>query len=246
MLLVLDGVTKRFGGLTALNNVNLQMESGEAIGIVGPNGSGKTTLYNVINGVYTPDLGRVLFENKDLKRLPPYTRAGMGIARTFQIPRPFASSTVKDNVIVGALFGRAKANVKQAQNIADQYLSLVGLRDKSDLEAKNLTSTDKKLMEISRALAMKPKLLLLDEPMAGMNPKDIEVLVRTLQTVRREEKIALMSFVEHLMHAVAAFAERVIVLNQGEKFLEGPTKEVLEDRKVIDFYLGRRGADGKS
>ncbi len=242
MLLSLEEVTKKFGGLTALDNVSLKMDSGEAVGIVGPNGSGKTTLYNVINGVYLPDKGRVVFEGLDLKDSAPHIRARTGIARTFQIPRPFASSTVQENVVVGALFGRARADLKEALQIADHYLELVGLIEKAEVEAKMLTSTEKKLMEIARALAMKPKLLLLDEPMAGMNPKDIGVLIKTLEKVRREEKVALMSLVEHLMHAVSSFAERVVVMNQGKKFLEGPPQEVLHDERVIEMYLGRGSA----
>lgn len=240
MLLTLDGVTQNFGGLIALQDINLQMNTGESIGIVGPNGSGKTTLYNVINGVCTPARGRVLFDDQDIGKLPPHKRAKMGIARTFQIPRPFSASTVKENVIVGAMFGRANAGLKEAAQIADHYLHLISLHEKAELEAQLLTSTEKKLMEIARALAMKPKLLLLDEPMAGMNPKDVGTLVNILQTVRREEKIGVMSFVEHLMHAVTSFSERVIVLNQGRNFLEGSAKQVLEDKRVIELYLGRR------
>ena len=175
-LLTLENVTKRFGGLVAVNAVSLEVEEGESIAIVGPNGSGKTTLYNVISGVYFADEGRVVFEGKDITALPPYTRAPLGIGRTFQIPRPFNSASVRENVAVGALFGTlsGKVSVDESLEIADRYIQLVGLTPHTDKEAGSLTPVEKKLMEIARSLAMRPKLLLLDEALAGMHPKDID------------------------------------------------------------------------
>ncbi|OYT34815.1 ABC transporter ATP-binding protein [Archaeoglobales archaeon ex4484_92] len=239
MLLRLENVTKKFGGLTAVDNVSLVVEEGDSIGIVGPNGSGKTTLYNLISGVYMPDKGRIFFEGKDITRLPPHTRASLGIARTFQIPRPFGAATVRENVAIGAMFGRAKVGVDEALKLADEYLKLVGIYDLRDKEAKLLTPLEKKLMELARALAMKPKVLLLDELMAGMNPKDVDRIIDLLQKVRREENIAVVSMVEHLMHAIAKFAERVMVMHQGKKLIEGSTSEVLRHPKVIEVYLGK-------
>ncbi len=240
MLLKLEGVTKRFNGLVAVNSVDLVIEEGEKLGIVGPNGSGKTTLYNLISGVYMPDGGRIFFEGKEITRRPPHERAKLGIARTFQIPRPFGSATVRENVAIGAMFGRANADVEEALEIADDCLKLVGIYELRDKEAKLLTPLEKKLMELARALAMKPKLLLLDELLAGMNPRNIGEILELLDRVKREENIAVIAMVEHLMHAITKFAERVVVMYQGQKLIEGPTMEVLNDPKVIEVYLGEK------
>ncbi len=213
-LLKLENVTKRFGGLTAVDSVDLEVEKGEAIGIVGPNGSGKTTLYNLISGVYIPDDGRIIFDGKDITRLPPHARTPLGLARTFQIPRPFGSATVRENVAIGAMFGRASLDVGEALKKADEYLKLIGIHHLSDKEAKLLTPLEKRFMELARALAMKPKILLLDEVMAGMHPSDIEKIIEILQKIRREEYVAVVSMVEHLMHAITKFAERVVVMHQ--------------------------------
>ena len=239
-LLKLENVTKRFGGLVAVNRVSFSVEKGEAIGIVGPNGSGKTTLYNLINGVYIPDEGKIYFDGKDITNLPTHARAPLGMARTFQIPRPFGGATTRENVAVGAMFGYAKASVDEALEIADEYLKLVGIYEKRDVEAALLTPLEKRLMEVARALAMKPKLLLLDEVMAGMNPSDIDRLIDLLKKVKEEEDISIVSMVEHLMHAITKFAERVIVMHQGKKLLEGPTMEVLNHPKVVEIYLGKK------
>lgn len=240
MLLKLENVTKRFGGLVAVNSVTLEVDEGEKIGIIGPNGSGKTTLYNIISGVYTPEEGKIFFEGKDITSLPPHERTKLGIARTFQIPRPFGSASVKENVAIGAMFGRMKAGVDEALEMADHYLDMVGLYDLRDKEAKLLTPLEKKLMELARALAMKPKLLLLDELLAGMNPQDILRILSLIEKVKEEENIATIAMVEHLMHAIAKFAERVMVMHQGSKLIEGPTVEVLNDPKVIEVYLGEK------
>ncbi len=239
-LLKLEDVTKRFGGLIAVNAVSLQVEAGEFVGIVGPNGSGKTTLFNVINGVFYPEEGRVLFEDKDITRLPPYKRAPLGLARTFQIPRPFASASVLENVAVGAMFGTMgkQVNVAESLEIADQTIERAGLREHRDKQAGALTPVEKKLMEIARALAMKPRLLLMDEAMAGMHPSDIDDMVAFVKSIAKEEGIAVVAMVEHIMRAVVGMAEKVIVLDQGSKIVDAPTKEALEDPKVIEVYLG--------
>ncbi|MEE9417879.1 MAG: ABC transporter ATP-binding protein [Desulfatiglandaceae bacterium] len=239
-ILKLENVTKRFGGLVAVNDVSLEVETGESIGIVGPNGSGKTTLYNVISGVFPADEGRVIFEENDITHLPPYKRAPLGIARTFQIPRPFSSASVRENVAVGAMFGTlsGKVSVDESLEIADRYMELVGLTPHRDKEAGSLTSVGKKLMEIARALAMSPKLLLLDEALAGMHPRDIDEMVVFLKRIKEEENITIMAMVEHIMRAVVGFAERVMVMHQGKKLIDAPTAEALEDPRVIDVYLG--------
>jgi len=244
-LLELENVTKRFGGLVAVNDVSLQIEAGELIGIVGPNGSGKTTLYNVISGVYSPEEGRVIFQGKDITNLPPYRRAPLGIGRTFQIPRPFKSASVRENVAIGAMFGTlsGKVSVDESLEIADHYIELVGLQAYKDKAAGTLTPTEKKLMEIARALAMKPKLLLMDEAMAGMHPSDIDNMVKFIKKVGVEENIAIVSMVEHIMRAMVGFAQRIIVMHRGAKLVDAPTAEALSDPKVIDVYLGRPSGD---
>ncbi len=246
-LLRLENITKRFGGLVAVDDVSLEIEAGELIGIVGPNGSGKTTLYNVISGVYQPEEGRVIFEGKDITSLPAYRRAPLGIGRTFQIPRPFSSASVRENVAVGAMFGTlaGKVSVDESLKIADHYIELVGLQAHRDKAAGTLTPTEKKLMEIARALAMKPKLLLMDEAMAGMHPRDIDEMVKFLKKVSEEEGIAIVSMVEHIMRAVAGFAQRVIVMHRGAKLVDAPTAEALSDPRVVEVYLGRPSGEVK-
>lgn len=239
-LLRLENITKRFGGLIAVNNLSLEIQEGEAIGIVGPNGSGKTTLFNVISGVYFPEEGRVIYEGKDITRMPSYKRAPLGLGRTFQIPRPFGSASVRENVATGAMFGTlaGRVSVDDCLEIADRYIQLVGLEEHKSKEAGTLTPVEKKLMEIGRALAMKPKLLLMDEAMAGMHPNDIDQMVAFIKRIAQEEKIAIVAMVEHIMRAVVGMAEKVIVLHQGSKIVDAPTKEALEDPKVVEVYLG--------
>lgn len=238
-LLRLENVTKRFGGLTAVHRVSLQIDHGEAIGIVGPNGSGKTTLFNLISGVYTPSEGRILFEGREITHMPAYKRTQLGIGRTFQIPRPFSSATVRENVAIGALFGTQHLSVEQALEIADHYLKVTGFWEQRHKNAGALTPVEKKMMEIARALAMKPKLLLLDESMAGMPPKDIDNMVQFLKRIQEQEGIAIVSMVEHIMRAVVGFAQRVIVMHQGQKLIEAPTAQALSDPRVVEVYLGR-------
>lgn len=239
-LLRLENITKRFGGLVAVDDVSLEIEEGELIAIVGPNGAGKTTLFNIISGVFLPEEGRVFFQDKDITELPAYKRAPLGLGRTFQIPRPFSSASVRENVAIGAMFGTlaGKVTVDESLEIADHYIDLVGLQDHRNKAAGTLTPVEKKLMEIARALAMKPKLLLMDEAMAGMNPKDIDEMVQFLLRLKEEEKMSIIAMVEHIMRAVAGLAERVMVMHQGAKFVDAPTKEALSDPKVVEVYLG--------
>mgnify|MGYP001545068341 CR=1 FL=1 len=239
-LLKLEEITKSFGGLLAINGVSLEIEAGESMAIVGPNGAGKTTLFNVISGIYRPDSGRVIFAGKDISRLPAYKRAPLGLGRTFQIPRPFSSATVRENVAVGAMFGAlaGTVNVDAALQIADRYIKLVGLKDHKDKEAGSLTPVEKKMMEIARAISMKPKLLLMDEAMAGMHPKDIDEMVEFLKMIKEQENIAVVSMVEHIMRAVSGFAERVMVMHQGAILVDADTQQALTDPRVLEVYLG--------
>jgi branched-chain amino acid transport system ATP-binding protein len=220
----------------------LKIERGERVAIVGPNGSGKTTLFNIINGVYKPDEGRVLFEGVDITDLPAYKRAHLGIARAFQIPRPFPNITVRESVAIGALFGSyyGKIGVREALEIADEKLKLVNLYDKRFELTGRLTVPELKLLELARALASKPKLLLLDEIVAGMPPAMVDHLMLLVRRVADEEDVAVVALVEHVMRAVVRFAERVIVLHLGSKILEGSPEEVLRNPLMEEIYLGRR------
>lgn len=243
-LLKLDNVTKRFGGLVAVDRMSLEIAPGELVGIVGPNGSGKTTLFNVINGVFFPDEGQVSFADQDITRMATHKRASLGLGRTFQIPRPFGSASVRENVAIGAMFGSLadRIDVDESLEIADRYIGLVGLDALKDKAAGSLTPVEKKMVEIGRALAMKPRLLLMDEAMAGMNPKDIDGLVRFLKEIIVEENIAVVSMVEHIMRAVIGLAERVVVMNHGAKLVDAPTAEALSDPRVVEVYLGGASA----
>ena len=245
-LLKLKNVTKRFGGLVAVDDVSMEIRHGEMLAIVGPNGAGKTTLFNIINGVFLADEGSILFEDVDVTRYPAYKRAHLGIGRTFQIPRPFSSATVRENIAIGGMFGAAgkEINVDRAMEMADHYISLIGLTAHRDKQAGGLTPIEKKPVEIARALAMKPRLLLMDEAMAGMNPKDIDEMVGFIKHIRETEGIAIVAMVEHIMRAVASLAERVLVMHQGAKLVDEATQDALNDPRVIEVYLGHAPEGG--
>jgi branched-chain amino acid transport system ATP-binding protein len=240
-LLRCENVTKRFGGLVAVDDMTFDITHGEMLAIVGPNGAGKTTMFNLINGVFPADEGKIIFEGLDVTNYAAYKRAHLGLGRTFQIPRPFASATVQENIAIGAMFGAAgsETSVDQAMEMADYYIDLIGLKDHRDKPAGGLTPIEKKLVEIARSLAMKPRLLLMDEAMAGMNPKDIDEMVEFIRHIRDTEGIAIVAMVEHIMRAVAGLAERVIVMHQGALLIDEATKEALTDPRVIEVYLGK-------
>jgi len=239
-LLKVENVTKRFGGLVAVDNVSFDILHGEMMAIVGPNGAGKTTMFNLINGVFPVDEGTIIFEDIDVTNFPAFKRAHLGIGRTFQIPRPFASATVRENIAIGAMFGAqaSEINVPKAMEMADHYIDIIGLKDHKDKPAGGLTPMEKRLVEIARALAMKPRLLLMDEAMAGMNPKDIDEMVAFIKQIKDTEGIAIVALVEHIMRAVAGLADRVLVMHQGAKLVDEPTQEALSDPRVIEVYLG--------
>lgn len=222
-------VTKSFGGLVALKDIDLTVNEGEIVGLIGPNGSGKTTLINCISGFYKPTSGEVIFKDKKITRLKPYHICKMGVARTFQIPRPFVNLTALENVMVST------AGDKQ---LALHYLETVGLLEMRDVLARNLTSHQTKMVEIARALATKPKIMLLDEVMAGLNPVEIDYSIKLLKEIR-ESGITLV-WVEHVMRAIMRTAERIIVLHEGKKIAQGEPRELANNQKVIDAYLGER------
>ncbi|MEM1598519.1 ABC transporter ATP-binding protein [Pyrobaculum sp.] len=237
-LLKVENVVKKFGGLRALDGVSLELDRGEFLAVVGPNGSGKTTLLNVINGVYKPEEGRVYFEGRDITNLPAYKRARLGIARAFQVPRPFPDLSVLDNVVIGAVFNGGY-DVYKAREVALEALSYVGLDKKKDELAGRLTFNELRLLELARALASNPKLLLLDEVMAGLTPTEIDNLTALIRRLSEERGIAAISLVEHRMRAVARLAHRVVVMHQGMIIAEGPPNVALNDPKVVEVYLGR-------
>ncbi|MEZ0393465.1 MAG: ABC transporter ATP-binding protein [Desulfurococcaceae archaeon] len=236
-VLRVEHVSKSFGGIRALVDVSFSAHEGESLAIIGPNGAGKTTLFNVINGVYRPDSGRILFEGRDVTRLPPHERAMLGISRAFQIPRPFPQLTVLENVIVGALFSARRPKVEEARRTAEEVLKFVGLHQKVDELAANLTSPEKKLLELARALVKRPKLLLLDEIMAGMPPADVDRIMMLVKDVAVKMNIPVVAFVEHVMRAVM-YVDRVLFLHQGRILTEGSPREVLASDLVRKVYLG--------
>ncbi len=241
-LLELDGVTKRFGGVHALSAVSFQAGAGEILGIIGPNGAGKTTLLNCISGVYRLDGGRISFDGRLLNGMPPHARARLGIGRTFQVVKPFASMTVRENAAVGGLFGSDQAHLsaRAAFAWADEVLEMVGLADKAQRTVGSLTIPDRKRLEVARALATKPRLLLLDEVMAGLNPVEVDT---ALDIVRRIHAGGVtIVLIEHVMRVVVGVCTRAVVLHMGQFLAEGSPQEVLRDRRVIEAYLGERYA----
>lgn len=229
-------VTKRFGGLTALRDVDFHIDPGEILGLIGPNGAGKTTLFNTVAGMFPPDGGKIWFDGEEINGLRPHELCSKGIARTFQITKPFLNITVLENMMVGALC--KEKDVKAGQKIALETLEFVGLARKKDLLAVNLTLEDRKRLEMARALATKPKLLLLDEVMAGLNLTEIEDTLRLIRGVQQEGVTVFL--VEHVMKAIMAISHRVMVLHHGEKIAEGMPKDIVQNQQVIDAYLGQR------
>jgi branched-chain amino acid transport system ATP-binding protein len=234
-----EGLVKRFGGLVAVNNVSFEVKKGEIFGIIGPNGAGKTTLFNLISGIYKPDAGRVIFDGRDITNLKPHERARLGLARTYQVVKPFPGLTVLENIAVGALFGPryGKISEDEALEIAREVAKFVGLAGKEDLLAGSLNVQEKKRLELARALAAEPKVLLLDEVLAGLTPAEIDEMLSLLRKVRDERGVTIV-MVEHVMHAVMNIAERIMVLHFGRKIAEGTPEEIANNADVIAVYLG--------
>ena len=241
-LLALSDVSKRFGGVNALADVSFAVEPGDVLGIIGPNGAGKTTLLNCISGLYHLDRGDIRWESASIRGLAPHRIARLGIGRTFQIVRPFPSMTVRENTAMGALFGRPGARLQPgaALSEADAVLDLVGLGEKRHYPVLRLTVPDRKRLEVARALAMRPRLLLLDEVMAGLNQVEIEQALDMVRRVR--DSGVTIVLIEHVMKVIVGVCKRALVLNFGRILVEGPPAEVLKDRRVIEAYLGQRYA----
>lgn len=236
MLLQVLGVSKFFGGLQALRKVTFDLPEGQILGLIGPNGAGKTTLFNVINGVYTPEEGKVLFLGQDVTGRKPYDLAKMGMARTHQIVRPLAELSVRENVMVGACYGPKGYNLDAAAKVADEVLEFVGLADRAEQLAGSLNVAQKKRLELARALAAQPKLLLLDEVLAGLNPTEIGEMVNTIKRIRDQGITILM--IEHVMKAIMSVSDRIIVLDFGELIAEGTPEEIANNERVQQAYLG--------
>jgi branched-chain amino acid transport system ATP-binding protein len=237
IILRVDRVSKFFGGLHALNNVSFEVRRGEVLGIIGPNGSGKTTLFNVMNGIYSPDQGRILFEGNDITGLPPHKICYFGIARTFQIPQPFWRMTVKENVMVAARFG-ARAKASDALRLVSKILEYVGLKDKMNYMAGELLLFDLKRLELARALVTEPKLLLIDELFAGLDEVAAEKLMELIKQIHKTGVTILL--IEHDIKLVAETVNRMLVLHKGEKVAEGDPSSVISSENVANIYLGEK------
>ena len=237
-LLECTGVTKYFGGLAALHQVDLQVSAGEIVGLIGPNGSGKTTLFNVVTGLYPLSMGSIRFKGEEIGGIRPFRVCQKGIGRTFQTSKPFTRMTVLENVMVGALYGKGAAgeDLKGARTSSETILEQAGLSAKKNARISDLTLEDKKRLELSKALATQPELLLLDEVMAGLNPTEIKEIMGLIGRIRQGGMTIIV--VEHVMHAVMNLADRVCVLHHGEKIADATPEEVSRDKRVIESYLG--------
>lgn len=240
------GITKSFGGLAALAGVDFAVGEGEVVGLIGPNGAGKTTLINAITGIHRADQGRFTFDGQDLTPLPPERIARLGIARTFQIPQPFHTLSVLENVMVGVAFGRRGTPMKAAEAEARAVLEFVGLGDKAGVEPQSLTIVELRRLELARALGSGARLLLLDEIHAGLTPRELEDAITMIGKLRERGITILM--VEHLMRIIMRVCERIIVLDFGRNIAAGTPEEIARDPEVIRAYLGgepaRQGATG--
>ncbi len=235
-LLEIDGLSKNFGGLRAVNGLSFAVREREILGLIGPNGAGKSTVFNLINGVFAPDQGRVTFTGADLTAKPPYRVARHGLARTHQIVQPLADLTVLENCTVGACFGRENLPLHRARAVAREVAVFVGLEDRLAMPAAQLTIAGKKRLELARALAAQPLLLLLDEVLAGLNPTEIERMLTVIRSIR-ERGVSIL-IIEHLMQAIMGLSDRIVVLNSGQKLAEGTPAEIANNAAVIEAYLG--------
>jgi branched-chain amino acid transport system ATP-binding protein len=236
-ILSIQKVTKNFGELKALDAVDVTLNEGAILGMIGPNGSGKTTLFNVISGIYAPASGEVRYKGEKITRKKPHFVCRLGIARTFQVVQPFLRMTVLENVTVSALHGRG-LGLREGREKATQVLEFVGLKEKIHSLPDNITTPDRRRLELARALATEPEVILLDETMAGLTPAEIEGVLDLLREMNQRGITIFM--VEHIMRAVMTLCERIIVLNYGRKIAEGTPEEVADNKEVIKAYLGDR------
>jgi branched-chain amino acid transport system ATP-binding protein len=237
MILDVEGLTRRFGGLAAVKDLSFTVEQGEILGLIGPNGSGKTTAFNLITGFITPDDGHIRLDGEEITRLRPHAICVRGIARTFQLVRPFAHLTALENAMVGRLYGRERSATRtSAEAEAGEILAAVGLRGKDRVPTRQLTLVERKRVELARALATRPRLLLLDEFMAGLTPQEVEAAMVMIRGIRDAGCTIIM--IEHLVKAVLGLSDRIVVLNAGQSIAQGPPGVISRDPRVIEAYLG--------
>jgi branched-chain amino acid transport system ATP-binding protein len=234
MMLEVERVSKRFGGLQAVNEVSLSLSPGEILGLIGPNGAGKTTFFNCIAGAMPPTGGSVRLDGRDITGLKAHKVCRAGVGRTYQIVKPFAGLTVRDNVLVGAL--NRTSSMVEAKRLAEEAMELTGLAEQGNTLASSLPLPRRKRLEVARALATAPKVLLLDEVMAGLNPSEVEKAIELIRAIR-ERGVSIL-IIEHLMRVIMAVSDRIVVLHHGEKLAEGTPSEIVADPRVVTAYLG--------
>jgi branched-chain amino acid transport system ATP-binding protein len=236
-LLTLEQISRSFGGLMAVSSISLAVREGEILGLIGPNGAGKTTLFNIIAGALPPSSGRITLGGEEITRLGAHQRCRRGIARSFQLVRPFLELTALENVAVARVYGRERTwSRRRAEEQALESLRRVGLADRAALQARHLTLVDRKRLELARALATRPRLLLLDELLAGLNPTEVNEAMALIREIRASGITVVM--VEHMVKAIFGVSDRVVVMNAGEQIAAGTPAEVASDQRVIDAYLG--------
>ena len=240
-LLEVTGITKRFGGLVAVNDLSLSLDKGQILGLIGPNGAGKTTAFNMISGFYKPDEGDITFEGKNITGLRPDQVCKLGLTRTFQVVKPFPQLSVRDNVMVGA-YNRTN-DKKVARQKAEEIIEFLGMQEMEGMTASSLSVAYRKRLEVAKALATDPKIILLDEAMAGLRPIETDHMIDLVRQVSKQG-IALL-LVEHVMRVIMSLAERIVVIHHGEKIAEGKPQEIVHDKEVIDAYLGEVEIDVK-